>query len=132
MYEEQIEKVRREMKEQLIDTLRSSGSMISPEVASKFLGISYRTVYRWLNNQLYLPKLEQCERIGKFLLAIEEIRKTWRPWVKKWDKFGFKELPNEIRSALFNKKLLTILEDGELSLNEKVEELTIKTLIEMR
>jgi len=121
--------VRRETLCQLREISKAPGSMLSPEVLARFLNKSYRTIYRWLSvDFISLPKLRDCEIMASFLSKVQSLRGEWRPLAEKWETFGFRAVEKDIRLALFNPKLLSILEAGDLTPDEKIEELVMRTL----
>jgi hypothetical protein len=126
--EDKARKLRAAVKAQLQEISGGKGSMLSPEVLSHFLKVSYRTIYRWIKEDLYFPSLEQCNTVLDFLQEITEKREAWRSLASKWRGFGFQDLDNDIRRTLFNQKMLTVLEDSDLSIAEKTEELTVLVL----
>jgi predicted DNA-binding transcriptional regulator AlpA len=127
-FEGELREIRSRTKEQLREICKAPGSMLSPEVVSHFLGASYRTIYRWFESDIYFPSIEQCQMIVSFLQKVKDLRGAWRALAGKWKGFGFEDLEEDVRLTLFNPKLLSVLEDGELSLNEKVEEAVMQSL----
>jgi len=127
--ETRFDELRRDILCQLREISRAPGSMLSPEVMSRFLGVSYRTIYRWLTpSPFFLPKLKDCEIISSFLTRVQNLRSEWRPLAEKWESLGFKAVEKDIRLTLFNPKLLSILEAGDLTPDEKIEELVMRSL----
>lgn len=66
------------------------------------------------------------EGISELLNDVKDLRKSSAELLKLWP--TFKGYPKIFKEAFFYDKLLAVIENGDLSLNEKIEELTMRLL----
>lgn len=99
--------------------------LISPEVAAPFLEVSYRTVYRWLALDAMAPRLEEAQKISKFLTSVVKIRDSWSEVIVSWRSLD--HVHPAIREVLYDRRFLNVLE-GNLDPESKVDKLLKMTL----
>lgn len=123
---DEAEKLRERCREKIRELV--GPGLISPEAAAPFLGTSYRTVYRWLSNDLFLPTMEECGWIINFTERVNDVGDSWASIVTDWARFS--KAHKAVRAALFRQPYLRILDDDSLTIDEKVDRLTKRTLKE--
>jgi hypothetical protein len=132
--EKEVERAVDKLRSELADVLEKyvGPGRISPETAAVFLGVSYRSVYRWLGaraSRMYLPPIEALPLIENFIERVEGIRAGWTEIVTSW-----KTTANpDVRAVLYHPRLVAIIEAGldRQDIEGAVEKLTRKTIMEL-
>jgi hypothetical protein len=122
--EEIIEGLREKTKARLIKSLQESSSLLTVPLVSEFLSIPFKSLYRWTQPDApWVPPIEDVQGINNFLDAVQQLRTSWPTWIKTWD-----EIPMTFKLAFFPKNILRCMVEPDLSLKERAEALTIRTL----
>ena len=119
---------RRETSKRFNEMMNAPGSRIGPDVASKFIGVNPRTVFRWRDQPaLFLPAYEICRDINSFVDTVRELREAWPVFIRNW-KAGLRDFPLSFKRATFTEKIRQVLDDKSLNDSERAEMLTVRTL----
>ncbi len=119
---------RRETSRRFNEMIAAPGSRIGPDVVSKFIGVSPRTVFRWRDQpDLFIPGYEKCREINAFVDTVRELREAWPVFIRNW-KAGLRDFPLSFKRATFPEKLRQVLDDKSLNDSERAELLTVRTL----
>jgi hypothetical protein len=118
------------LKRDYLDILRAivNEDGVSPEIASKFLGVSYRTVYRWLSTETaFFVTRADMEKLYDFFKQVDAVNDSWRGLLLEYPKMK-KGLHRAVLTHFVNGQIIRTIENKNLSDKEKARQLTIKTL----
>ena len=119
------DELRRLTKDRFFEVIGTPDSMITTAYAAALLNISERTIYRWKASGLWLPRLEDLDKINGFLDVVEDVRASSAAWVKVWKKAKFGEaFPESFRRGLLGLHLSRAMEDVAMGDAERAEVLT--------
>lgn len=99
---------------------------MSPHTAAIFLERTPKTIYAWLSEKLFLPKLPDCELIDKLGHAYNRIFESWKTEIVAFSNRG--HVHGAVKKVLYDQSYLKILEDKKLTFDQKAERLTLKTM----
>jgi hypothetical protein len=124
LVEAEIEPLRFEVRRLIAEALEQycGPGRLSPEVVAPFLGVSYRTIYRWFSvgriSKLYAPQDREVDAILAFIERVEELRSAWTEVLIGWRP----DSNPDVKRTFYHPKLIAIIE-GNMSLEDKAEEL---------
>lgn len=99
---------------------------LSPQTAAAFVAHSPRSIYRWLGaGKIAFISREDCENIVSLVEKVMEIRKSWIEIVTSWSDPG---IHAAVILDLYDHNRRKVLDNPDLSIDEKVKKLTRATL----
>jgi hypothetical protein len=110
------------------DTIKKRGSMLSPELISHFLNLSFRSIYRLKENPAWLPPAEICPTIEMFCSDVARSRDFFSKVVENWKESEFSKAPEGVGKLLFRPRYFAILQAKDIPAAAKAERLAIQIL----
>jgi hypothetical protein len=122
------ERVRDLLIETMDDTIKKRGSMLTPQLLSYFLGLSWRNIYRLKENPRWLPPADRCWIIESFCNDLASSRDFFSKVVENWPASEFSKAPEMVGKMLFQSPYFAILQAKDVPAEAKAERLAIQIL----
>ena len=122
------EKVRDLLIETMDDTIKKRGSMLTPQLLSYFLGLSWRNIYRLKENPRWLPPADRCEIIEAFCNDLGKSRDFFSKVVETWKDNEFSKASEMVGKLLFRPRYFAILQASDIPPASKAERLAVQVL----
>jgi hypothetical protein len=122
------QKVRNLLIEAMDNGIKKRGSMLSPELLSHFLGMSFRTLYKLREDPEWLPAADRCPIIEMFCSDLARSREFFSKVVDGWPSSEFSKASKKAGKIIFRPRYFAILQAKDVPAGAKAEQLAIELL----